>query len=512
MAQTRKILIADPELEVVRSLSKALRQRGYQVSYAPDGSKALEMAVLRHPDVVLFDDDCTLIDAKSFVNILQSNPRTADIPVVLTTHEADVDRIRAFREGYLKKPFNVDEVLSRIDHLCRRVEAARELKGDAREIEGGLAQLPLADLMQILAMNRRTGRLTLAHGPERGEVMLSNGRPANARAGDVEGEKALFRLLSWKEGTFAFSPGPAPARARIDRSMEDALLEGARQSDERVRLIAALPPLRTRVALAPGAAVPVEPHAVTAEVLSLLRAPRKITELLDLAEAPDLEVMAAIVALLDKGVVTRIEGAAGAGDGPLLGPAEVHALRGHLLRGRVGSGAVIAKILVVGTGVKGGRLLLRALPGLVAVATEPGCVRSGFGTLGRLDVGDVLKVDFLLLPHAEAARPLWRPLAHDAVGVLVLEDQELSLKQARYFGQELKLPVVVATGTASGGLITSHTLPAALRGIEGGASMVNTDLVAAVRTVLLAALHPSEAPAAPVAAPRGKSRRTADRG
>lgn len=511
MAHPRKILIADPELDVVRSLSKALRQRGYQVAYAPDGSKALEMAVLRHPDVVLFDDDCTLIDAKSFVQILQSNPRTADIPVVLTTHDADEERIRVFREGYLKKPFNLDEVLSRIDHLCRRVEAARELKGDAREIEGALAQLPLADLMQILSMNRRTGRLTLANGPERGEIAMSNGRPANARAGDVEGEKALFRLLGWKEGNFAFIPGPAPARARIDRSMEDTLLEGARQSDERVRLLAHLPPVRTRVAIAPGAAIPVEPHAVTAEVLALLRAPRKISELLDLAEAPDLEVMAAIAALLEKGVICPQQAPPAGGDGPLLGPAEVHALRGRLLRGRVGRGAVVAKILVVGSGPKAGRLLVRALPGLVAVATEPGCIRSGFGTLGRLDLGDVLKADFLLLPHAEAARPLWRPLAHDAVGALVLEDNELSLKQARFFGQELKLPVVVATGTASGGLITTHTLPAALRGIAGGASMVTTDLIAAVRTVLLAALHPSEVPSSQTVVQRGARKRHADR-
>lgn len=510
MAQPRKILIADPEMDVVRSLSKALRQRGYQVAYAPDGSKALEIAVLRHPEVVLFDDDCTLIDAKSFVNILQSNPRTADIPVVLTTHDPDVDRIRNFREGYLKKPFNLDEVMSRIDHLCRRVEAARELKGDAREIEGALQQLPLADLMQILSMNRRTGRLTLANGPERGEVTLANGRPANARAGDVEGEKALFRLLAWKDGNFAFIPGPAPVRSRIDRSMEDALLEGARQSDERVRLLAALPPVRTRLAVAPGATPPVEPHAVTAEVLGLLRAPRRISELLDLAEAPDLDVMAAIASLLEKGIVARVEGPVGGTDGPLLGAAEVHALRGRLLRGRTGRGAVVAKILVVGSGPKAGRLLLRALPGLVAVATEPGCIRSGFGTLGRLDLSDVLKADFLLLPHAEAARPLWRPLGHDAVGALVLEDAELSLKQARYFGQELKLPIVVATGTASGGLITSHTLPPQLRGIAGGASMVNTDLVAAVRTVLLAALHPHEVPSSETVVQKAK-RRASDR-
>jgi DNA-binding response OmpR family regulator len=508
MATSRKILIADPELDVVRSLSKALRQRGYQVTYAPDGSKALEMSVLRHPDVVLFDDDCTLIDAKSFVNILQSNPRTGDIPVVLTTHDADVD-LRTFREGYLKKPFNMDEVLSRIDHLCRRVEAARELKGDAREIEGGLAQLPLADLMQILSMNRRTGRLTLAHAQERGEVMLSNGRPVNARSGDVEGEKALFRLLAWKEGQFAFIPGPAPARSRIDRSMEDALLEGARQTDERSRLLKSLPPPRGRVSMAAGATPPVEPHPVTAEVLALLKTPRRVTEILDLADAPDLELMAALATLLEKGVIVRQEGVS-AGEGPLLGPAEVHALRGKLLRGHAARGAVIAKILVVGSGPKAGRYLLRALPGFVAVATEPGCLRSGFGTLGRLDVGDVLKVDFLFLPTAEAARPLWKPLGHESVGALVLEDSDAALKQAKYFGTELKLPVVVATGSASGGLITSHHLPPMLRGIPGGASMVTTDLAGAVRTVLLAVLHPSEAPSSETVV-RHSKRRTADR-
>jgi CheY-like chemotaxis protein len=507
MATARKILIADPELDVVRSLSKALRQRGYQVAYAPDGSKALEMSVLRHPDVVLFDDDCTLIDAKSFVNILQSNPRTGDIPVVLTTHDSDVD-LRTFREGYLRKPFNMDEVLSRIDHLCRRVEAARELKGDAREIEGGLAQLPLADLMQILAMNRRTGRLTLLHGTERGEVTLSNGRPVNARTGDVEGEKAMFRLLGWKEGQFAFIPGPAPARSRIDRAMEDALLEGARQTDERDRLLKSLPPLRTRVSLAAGAAPPVEPHPVTAEVLALLKAPRKLQEILDLADAPDLEVMAALSTLFDKGVIVKQEGAV-AGEGPMLGPAEIHALRGKLLRGRAGRGAVVAKILVVGSGPKAGRYLLRALPGLVAVATEPGCLRSGFGTLGRLDIGDVLKVDFLFLPTAEAARPLWKPLGQEAVGALVLEDSDAALKQARYYGNELKLPVVVATGGASGNLITSHKLPEQLRGIGGGASMVTTDLTGAVRTVLLAVLHPSEAPSSETVVRKSRSKASA---
>src|SRR5687768_13815871 len=106
MTTVRKILIADPDLDAVRSLSKSLRLRGYQVHYAADGSKALELCVLRHPDLALFDEECPLIDARSFVQILRTNPRTGDIPVVLTARGYDADKARAFRDGVLRKPFN----------------------------------------------------------------------------------------------------------------------------------------------------------------------------------------------------------------------------------------------------------------------------------------------------------------------------------------------------------------------------------------------------------------------
>ena len=407
MTTARKVLLADPDVGAIRALTKALRARGYQVQHAPDGSKALEVSVLRHPDVILFDETCTLIEARSFIQILGSNPRTEDIPVVVTTSSRDLDKFRQLREGVLQKPFNLDEVIARIDHLCRRGEAAAELKGDAREIEGGLAQLPLADLMQIMAMNRRTGRLSLAHGQERGEIQIAAGRPVNARVNDLQGEKALFRLIGWRDGTFAFHPGPAPARTKIDRSMEDALLEGMRQSDERERLLSFLPPLNQSLALVPDAGELIEPHPVTKEILRVLAQPRKVSELLDLADAPDLDILGALTTLIEKGIVQRFD-AVGVQDAPLLGTAEVHALRGKLLRGRPHRNALVAKVIICGTGPKAGRWFLRSLPGLKSTS-DPACLRSSFGTLGTLEISDVLKVDFVFAPTAEAARPLWRP-------------------------------------------------------------------------------------------------------
>jgi DNA-binding response OmpR family regulator len=507
MATVRKVLIADPELDAVRPLSRALRQRGYQVAYAPDGSKALEVAVLRHPDVILFDEHCTMIEPRSFAQILTSNPRTADIPVLLTTTRIDPDRARAFREGVLLKPYNIDEALSRVDHLLRRAETARELRGDAREIEGSLSQLPLPDLMQILAMNKRTGRLVLSHGTTRGEVFMNNGRAVNARFGEVEGEKALFRLLSFSEGSFAFTPGPPSARVRLERQMEDALLESARQADERARLWESLPAPSTRVALAPDATVPVDPHPVTAEVLQLMGQPRKISDLMDLTVSPDLEVMGAVKALLESGHFVIKEGEDPA-DRPILAPAEGHALRARLLRGRVVRGPVISKIVVCGHGPKVGRVLIQGLPRLIAVASEPGCLRSGFGTLGRLEVSETLQFDFVLLPTAEAARPLWKPFCNGAVGGLVLETSEASLQLARFLAFEMRLPLVVAAGSASAGLIESDLLPDSLRGAPAGAQVMLTDLRAAVRAVLVGALQPpGHDPSETIVLPRSPERR-----
>jgi CheY-like chemotaxis protein len=490
MAPPRKVLIADPDVAAVRALTKALRSRGYQVQHASDGSKALELSVLRHPDVVLFDETCTLIEARSFIQILGSNPRTEDIPVVVTTSARD-DRFRGLREGVLLKPFNLDEVISRIDHLCRRGEAAQDLRGDSKEVEGRLTQLPLPDLLQIMAMNRRTGKLALDHGGLKGEIQISQGRAVNARLGDIEGEKALFRLLGWHDGNFAFTPGPAPSRSTIDRVMEDALLEGMRQNDERARLMASLPPLHQMVALMPDGGEVIEPHPVTKEILRVLSLPRRISELLDLADAPDLDLLGALTTLLEKGLVQRYDAQA-LHEAPLLNTAEVHALRGRLLRGRAHRHVMVAKVVLCGAGPKAGRWFLRSMPGLDAVAVDPGCLRSSFGTLASLRVSEVLKIDFVLAPTSEAARPLWRPFLSSALGALVLEDGEASLKLAKFCAIELRLPIVVATGPASGGLNALVALPSALRGAPSGALIVGTEVSASVRALLLASMQSSQ--------------------
>jgi CheY-like chemotaxis protein len=481
MAQQRNILIADPDLDSVRQLSRALRQRGYVVHYAPDGSRALEVAVLRHPDLTLFDEACTLLDARTFVQIVRTNPRTADIPVVLTTASLEADKVRGFGDGYLKKPFNLDEVLARIDHIFRRSEAAKDLRSES-EIEGSLSQLGIPDLLQILAMNKRTGRLLLSRGPDRGEIQVGEGRPMNARVGAVEGEKALFRLLAWTDGTFSFGPGPAPSRPRINRAMDDALLEGMRQADEVSRLFPSLPPRTARIHLAPEADLSRDQHPVTSQVVELLRQPRAMSELLDLAPATDLAVLTVLSTLMQKGVVRIAEGEGDEQTGPLLGPAEIHALRTRLLRGRSSIRTPIAKVFICGAGPQAARRIITGIRGLRLAAPHPEAVSSGFGTLARFELSEALHIDFCVLPSVDAARPLWRPFTAGAVGALVLDDSDEAARVARWLALEQRVPLVVVGGR----------VPPTLSDAPAGAASAGADLMEALRTLLVLSLNPAQ--------------------
>jgi DNA-binding response OmpR family regulator len=459
MPPVRKILFADPDPTTVRVLAPALRQRGYQVHAARDGSRALQIAILRFPDLVIFDERCPLLDSRTFVRILRTNPRTERIPVILTGEAMDPDRSRL--GTYLRKPFNQDEVLARIDQVFRRVEAARAVSGESREIEGNLAQIPLVDLLQILSVNRKTGRLTVEREGERAVIALRDGRVVDASLGAVNGEKALFRLLTRREGQFAFVPGQnGEAAERIDRRLEELMLEGLRQADEATRLLPVLPQPGDTVELAVDPSeIPQGLHPITEEVLSLLVAPRRFQELVDRCPASDLEVMRAVLALLERGFARRREGALPQPQAELLAPHELHALRARIARGRSSGPQTVGKVIVAGGGPlarRTARSRFQSVPGWQAEG-EPVV---GFGTIGRITLADGVKVDLTELPGDPQLRPLWRPFASGAVGALVLlpatDSEALLVELARV----LRLPVVVCGPRDA-------PVPAALREAHG---------------------------------------------
>ncbi|WP_242334540.1 DUF4388 domain-containing protein [Anaeromyxobacter sp. SG66] len=478
MAPGRKILIADPDAATVRALAPALRQRGYQVHAARDASRALQIAILRFPDLVLLDERAGLLDPRTFVRILRTNPRTERIPVVLTGENVDPERARL--GTFLRKPFNLDEVLARIEQIFRRVDAARAVSGETREIEGNLAQIPIADLLQILAGNRKTGRLTVEREGERAEIALSDGRVVDAAMGAAVGEKALWRLLTRREGQFAFVPGALAGPRRIDRRVEELVLEGLRQADELARLLPALPPPGDLVELAVHPSeIPAGLHPVTEEVVALLAGPRRFQDVVDRCRASDLETVRALVALLERGYARRLAGPAPAEVTPLLGPAELHALRARIARGRSSGAQAVGKVVLAGGGPLARRAALQrfqTVPGFHAEVEAP----AGFGTLGRVTLGEGVRLDLTELPGERAQRPLWRPFAAGAVGALVLLPADDDAPLLAELANVLRLPVVVCGPSEA-------AVPESLRQAPGGFAFEGSDAAEGLRALLAGA-------------------------
>jgi DNA-binding response OmpR family regulator len=482
MPAPRKVLVVDPDPGAAGRLAPALRRRGLEVHAARDGSRALELVILRSPDLVLLDEAAPLVDARTFLRILRTNPRTERIPVVLVGDGDDPERAKT--GGWLRRPLQPDEVAAHLDAVLRRLDAARAAARDA-ELSGTLSQMPLPDLLQVLGMNRRTGRLELARDGDRAEIALVEGRVVDAAAGAAGGEKALYRLLARADGQFAFVPGRPAGPERVARRVEELVMEGLRRADEVERLRPMLPGARDLVALAvPPATAAAGADPVAAEVAGLLAAPRTVQDLLDRARAHDLEVLRALSALLERGHV-RVRARAGPGgeEVAVLAPHEVHALRARLAAARpsASSGQLLIKVALAGGGPLSRRAALARFEELLGFAPEPGGGPVELGTLGRLALGGGLAVDVVALPRDPGLAPLWGPLAAGALGLLVLappgggEEQLATLARAQALPVAACGPDASAVGaalrTAPAGYAWSGGDPAeALRGLLAGAS------------------------------------------
>lgn len=98
--------------------------------------------------------------------------------------------------------------------------------------QGSLNELPLADIVQLVAVSGKTGMFSMTRASEKGYVYLQNGQITHAKVGETEGEDAIYALALWSQGTFQFSPGVESESHTISRSNTNLLLEAARRSDE----------------------------------------------------------------------------------------------------------------------------------------------------------------------------------------------------------------------------------------------------------------------------------------
>ncbi|MFT3952352.1 MAG: response regulator transcription factor [Oscillospiraceae bacterium] len=115
-----EILIVEDEAAIANLIRISLTDAGYRTVCAGDGEEALSLLETLRPDLVLLDVMLPKLDGFALMEYI----RPMEIPVIFLTAKADVnDKVRGLKlgaEDYLAKPFELVELLARVETVLRR--------------------------------------------------------------------------------------------------------------------------------------------------------------------------------------------------------------------------------------------------------------------------------------------------------------------------------------------------------------------------------------------------------
>lgn len=432
-----RVLIADFDRSRSQALGDACLARGYVVDRVRHGAAALETALDRVPGTVVCPIDLPVIDGVRLSEILRGNPRLRHASFVfLVKDELDAPMAMDPRDSVVVSPWLREDVLEHISLVADRNERFGDLRPES-EIEGKLSQISVIDLLQMFQMNHKTGAVRIFRSSSQGTgtIQVRSGQVIDAwiplpDGTSVVGEKALFRMLSWRDGRFEFVPEAVPEGGRIQQPSRALLLEGMRQMDEWQKLRADLPDRDARIHLRVAREeVPAHDHPLTREVLDAVEAYRRVGEILDHCAFPDYQILRVLHDLLGRDVLSheplhgQAAGVASGGEGMFSAP-QTRRLREWAASLGPRQSQVI-KILAVSAQRDVTRAFHAALRECADFMSEPRLMSEpdrigGLGTLGHFSIGDGVSVRIVSVPAGESYAPIWDVAAHGMLGAVVL--------------------------------------------------------------------------------------------
>jgi two-component system OmpR family response regulator/two-component system copper resistance phosphate regulon response regulator CusR len=116
------ILVIEDDPVIGKAVQKGLAEAGHECTWTKDGKEGLQLAMSQKYDVVVLD---LLLPGESGLTILEQVRKAGiNVPVLVLTALGSVDdRVTGLKRGaddYLVKPFEMSELLARIEAVCRR--------------------------------------------------------------------------------------------------------------------------------------------------------------------------------------------------------------------------------------------------------------------------------------------------------------------------------------------------------------------------------------------------------
>jgi DNA-binding response OmpR family regulator len=312
----QSLLLVDGDTRSLRVLEVSLRKAGFTVTPAESVQDALDKLDLHVPDLIISETKFpTETDGFELRRRVRANADWAEIPFVfLTTETAIENKIRGLElgvEDYLTKPIYIKEIVTRINILlAKRQRMAFDERRDGTRFAGRVADMPVVDVIQTIEVSRKSGVIQFTGAHERtAAIYFREGKVIDAEAGTLQGEDAVYRLLTWAEGEFEVVFRTVRRREAISTSSQGLLMEGMRRLDEWSRLLEQLPPLSHRFEIdtielaARLGEVPDDNN----RILRLIDGKRSLLEVIDASDVGDLECLQAISRLYFEGMLLDLD-------------------------------------------------------------------------------------------------------------------------------------------------------------------------------------------------------------
>ncbi len=195
MSLAPKILVADDDQALSRTLSWILKDNGYEVVTVPGGEGVMEHLMADQFDLLLLDIMMPKVDGLQLLERVKGEPSLGDLPVLMISsmqpEEATVKSLGMGASDFIAKPFRVRDLLARVKAHLRVGRELNQARAEARSrtemvdiLQEVTASLKPDEIYQILV--RRVARglriskcsIIIANpGDEVGTVVAANENP-----------------------------------------------------------------------------------------------------------------------------------------------------------------------------------------------------------------------------------------------------------------------------------------------------------------------------------------------
>ncbi|MEM7352806.1 MAG: response regulator [Acidobacteriota bacterium] len=217
------VLVVDDDRVILSTLTRYLSSfaEEFRILSAEHGEQALRILEGQSVDLLLTDLYMPVMDG--FELLAHMLRRFTEVPViVMSGYEVPEIGNNVGLKGalhYLEKPFDIKSLADTVRQIL------------ARTSKGHLTGISLLGFLQLLNFEKKSCLLTVRAGERTGRIDVAEGELFNADQGRLQGESAVFEILSWDDCEIDVSV-PRSVERLIHRPLHGVILEAAQDQDE----------------------------------------------------------------------------------------------------------------------------------------------------------------------------------------------------------------------------------------------------------------------------------------